>query len=61
MPKPEKQTAAATVVFRDTAYKARTIVLADGRSFAIEKGRIEAADVDLIAYLDSHPDFRREE
>lgn len=47
------------VVFADKAYKSRTIVLSDGRSFAVERGRIEADDPALIAYLEQHPDFER--
>lgn len=46
-------------VFADKAYKSRTIVLSDGRSFAVERGRIEADDPALIAYLEQHPDFER--
>lgn len=58
--KTEKQPAAAPVIFVDQAFKQRTVILPDGRSFAVAKGRIEATDPDLIAYLDSNPEFRRE-
>lgn len=48
------------VVFRDKAYKSRTIVLSDGRSFAVEKSRIASNDAALIACLDQHPEFERQ-
>ena len=49
----------AAVTFADKAYKSRTIVLPDGRSFAVEKGRITAADPALVEHLDKHPEFER--
>ena len=49
-----------TVTFRDLAFKSRTLVLADGRSFAVEQGRIQTGDAALIAFLEKHPDFQRE-
>lgn len=49
-----------TVTFRDQAFKSRTLVLADGRSFAVEQGRIQTGDAALIAILEKQPDFRRE-
>lgn len=49
----------APVVFADKAFKSRTIVLEDGRTFAVEKGRIVANDPALVAYLDKHPEFER--
>lgn len=52
-------TDAAQVVFADTAFKTRTIVLADGRAFAVEKSRISTADPALIAHLEAHPEFKR--
>lgn len=48
------------VTFRDLAFKSRTLVLADGRSFALDQGRIQTGDTALIAFLEKHPDFRRE-
>jgi len=53
------EASAAPVVFRDQAFKSRTIVLNDGRAFAVEKSTIEATDAALIAHLDNHPDFER--
>ena len=55
----ETNNAASQVVFADKAFKSRTIVLEDGRTFAVEKGRIVATEPELIAYLDSNPDFER--
>ena len=54
-------TSAATtpVVFADKAFKTRTIVLEDGRTFAVEKSRIAATDPALVAHLDKHPEFER--
>ncbi|MBU9576612.1 hypothetical protein [Burkholderia multivorans] len=49
-----------TVTFRDLAFKSRTLMLADGRSFAVEQGRIQTVDAALIAFLEKHPDFQRE-
>lgn len=49
-----------TVTFRDQAFKSRTLVLPDGRSFAVEQGRIQSGDSTLIAFLEQHPDFQRE-
>ena len=60
MAKPNKAEASAIpVVFKDKAFKSRTIVLGDGRAFQVEKSRIEASDPALIAYLDKHAEFGR--
>ena len=48
------------VTYRDLAFKSRTLVLADGRSFAVAQGRIQTGDTILIAYLENHPEFQRE-
>jgi hypothetical protein len=53
------EASAAPVVFKDKAFKSRTIVLDDGRAFAVEKSTIAATDAALIAHLDNHPDFER--
>ncbi len=61
MPKvTENQTTKTPVVFRDKAFKVRTVVLPDGRSFPVEKSRIESDDEALTAFLDKHPDFERQ-
>lgn len=60
MAKPDKaEASAAPVIFKDKAFKSRTIVLNDSRAFAVEKSTIEATDAALIECLDSHPDFER--
>jgi hypothetical protein len=53
------EASAAPVIFKDKAFKSRTVILDDGRAFAVEKSTIEATDAALIAHLDSHPDFER--
>ena len=55
----DTNTATTQVVFADKAFKTRTIVLEDGRTFAVEKSRIVAADPALIDHLDKHPEFER--
>lgn len=54
-----KQAKPATVIFRDKAYKSRTIVLPGGRTFDVVKRQIETDDAELIDYLDAHPEFER--
>ncbi|TKD40707.1 hypothetical protein [Azotobacter chroococcum] len=51
---------APAVTFIDKAYKVRTLVLPDGRAFAVNHSRIAASDPALIEYLDNHRDFTRE-
>ncbi|MCK6435971.1 hypothetical protein [Rivihabitans pingtungensis] len=51
--------ATTQVVFIDAVFKARTIVLTDGRAFVVEKSRISTDDPALIAHLDAHHDFER--
>ena len=59
MPKTTDTSATAQVVFADKAFKTRTIVLEDGRTFAVEKSRIVANDPALVDHLDKHPEFER--
>ena len=59
MPKTTDTRSTTQVVFADKAFKTRTIVLPDGRSFLIEKSRIRADDPVLVEYLDKHPEFER--
>lgn len=49
----------APVTFHDKAFKSRTVVLPDGRTFAVEKSRITTADPALIDHLDQLSDFER--
>lgn len=51
--------AGTAVTFADKAFKSRTLVLEDGRAFAVDKSRIVATDLALIAHLDQHPEFDR--
>lgn len=53
------EASAAPVIFKDKAFRSRTIVLDGGRTFTVEKSIIEATDAALIEHLDSHPDFER--
>lgn len=50
----------STVTYRDLAFKSRTLVLTDGRCFAVAQGRIQTGDTALIAFLEKHPEFQRE-
>ena len=59
VPSPDEK-APPTVTYRDLAFKSRTLVLADGRSFAVVQGRIQTGDTALIAFLENHPEFQRE-
>ncbi|SFU79601.1 hypothetical protein [Pseudoduganella namucuonensis] len=47
------------IVFRDTAFKSRGIVLADGTMHRVVQGHITAASPELIAHLDRHAEFER--
>ncbi|SHL04586.1 hypothetical protein [Paraburkholderia terricola] len=49
----------APVRFRDEAFKSRTLVLADGRTLAVEKSTVTATDEEQLALLERHPDFER--
>lgn len=53
------EASAAPVIFKDKAFRSRTIVLDGGRTFTVEKSAIEASDPALIEHLDKHPDFER--
>lgn len=59
IPSPDEKSP-STVTYRDLAFKSRTLVLADGRSFAVAQGRIQTGDTALIAFLEKHPEFQRE-
>lgn len=47
------------IVFIDKAFKSRTVVLPDGRTFSVEKSHITTADPALIDHLDQLSDFER--
>ncbi|WP_244744914.1 hypothetical protein [Paraburkholderia terricola] len=48
-----------SVIFRDKAFRSRTLVLADGRTLSVEKSTVTASDEEQLALLDQHPDFER--
>ncbi len=47
------------VSFMDKAFRSRTLILDDGRSFAVINRAISSDDDALIAHLDQRPDFER--
>ncbi len=49
------------VVFHDQVYTSRTLILPDGRTASIAKGRITANDDELRNFLSKHSDFKRVE
>jgi hypothetical protein len=59
IPSPDEKSP-STVTYRDLAFKSRTLVLADGRSFDVAQGSIQTGDTALIAFLEKHPEFQRE-
>ncbi|UVJ45542.1 hypothetical protein NVV94_08290 [Pseudomonas sp. LS1212] len=50
---------AVAQVYRDTLYTSRVLILPDGRTLAVVKGRVTAAAGDAVAqrYLGDHPDL----
>ena len=48
-----------SVIFRDKAFRSRTLVLADGRTLAVENSTVTATDQEQLALLERHPDFER--
>ena len=63
MPVPDSASVIAadtvSVTFRDKAFRSRTLLLADGRTLAVEKSTVTASDEEQLALLDRHPDFER--
>ena len=57
---PSDEKNSPTVTYRDLAFKSRTLVLADGRCFAVAQGRIQTGDTALIAFLENQQQFQRE-
>jgi hypothetical protein len=47
------------VMFRDRAFKARTLMFADGGTLAVEKGLVTALTQEHVDALDGHVDFKR--
>ncbi|MCQ4143217.1 hypothetical protein [Vogesella sp. AC12] len=60
MSKPTPPVTVAEQVFRDKAFKSRTLVLKDGRAVPVENYTVTTSDKDVIAFLDSHADFARQ-
>lgn len=44
-------------VFRDKAFTSRTLIMPDGRSLPVSKGRVAAFGDDQFEYLNTHPDL----
>lgn len=61
--KPGRSAGAAALVFRDTLYASRTLILADGRELRVAAGAVSAPVGDNLArnYLEQHPDFQLQE
>lgn len=51
---------AGMLVFRDTAYTSRVLILPDGRQLAVARGRVSVPPDDAVAleYLGKHPDLK---
>ncbi|MOA58289.1 hypothetical protein D3C78_1826620 [compost metagenome] len=60
MSKPTLAVTVAAQVFRDKAFKSRTLFLKDGRAVPVENYTVTTSDKDVIAYLDGHADFARQ-
>lgn len=60
MSKPAPAVTVAAQVFRDKAFKSRTLFLKDGRAIPVENYTVTTSDKDVIAYLDGHADFVRQ-
>ena len=43
--------------FRDKVYTSRTLILPDGATLPVAKGRVSAFGDDQFHYLSTHPDF----
>jgi hypothetical protein len=43
--------------FRDTIYTSRTLVMPDGQTVPIARGRATAVDIKQFEYLNAHPDM----
>ncbi|HEY0288562.1 MAG TPA: hypothetical protein VGC62_16385 [Pseudomonas sp.] len=44
-------------VFRDKVYTSRTLVMPDGCTLPVAKGRVTAVTEDQFAFLNAHPDL----
>ncbi|CAN7437720.1 hypothetical protein [Paraburkholderia terricola] len=50
---------AASVTFRDRAFRSRTLVFADGSTLVVEKSHVTATTQEHVSALERHPDFER--
>ena len=56
----QKKTVAVTIparTFRDKVYTSRTLILPNGATLPVAKGRVSAFGDDQLHYLSTHPDF----
>lgn len=44
-------------IFRDNVFTSRTLIMPDGRSLPVSKGRVTALGDDQFEYLNNHPDL----
>lgn len=44
-------------IFRDRVFTSRTLIMPDGRSLPVSKGRVIAFGDDQFDYLNAHPDL----
>ncbi|MFK1433023.1 hypothetical protein ACIU0H_05080 [Pseudomonas aeruginosa] len=61
MAKRPASAAPGAAVFRDLAYRSRTLILPGGEMLRIEAGRVETDSETAIRYLNDRADFEREE
>ena len=55
-----QKTVAVTIparTFRDKVYTSRTLILPNGATLPVAKGRVSALGDDQFHYLSTHPDF----
>ncbi|MDD1975302.1 hypothetical protein [Pseudomonas tussilaginis] len=55
--------ASTAVVFRDTHYTSRVLILPDARSLLVSRGQVtaQADDAIALAYLQEHPQLKPQE
>ena len=58
-PEREESKPPERVVYRDTAFISRTLVMRDGRLLQVSSHSVEALDTEAQAFLDTHPDLER--
>ncbi|MEN5094546.1 hypothetical protein ABE458_28065 [Pseudomonas protegens] len=60
---PGRPAGTGTVVFRDTLYTSRLLILPDGRQLLVAQGQlsVKAGDLAALDYLNTHPDLQVQE